>query len=174
MQVESYPTHVDYINSDIAPDLIRFMKSKINGKKNKSYYSFLKKINEDNIPIFTSEENELIAKISEMLPIVRCDEILILKSLLESDTIDTEKILEYNSKININTINHAIMLLKKDGILDNDNKINIELLSDDMKVYLADLFDYALLKYEIDFGDFDGTFKVMANYYKEQIMSLLD
>ena len=29
MQVESYPLHVDYINSDIAPDLIRFMKSKI-------------------------------------------------------------------------------------------------------------------------------------------------
>lgn len=173
IQVESYPTHVDYINSDIAPDLIRFMKSKINGKKNKSYYSFLKKINEDNIPIFTSEENELIDKISEMLPIVRCDEILILKSLLESNTIDTEKILGYNSKININTINHAIMLLKKDGILDNDNKINIELLSDDMKVYLADLFDYALLKYEIDFGDFDGTFKVMANYYKEQIMRVL-
>ena len=48
MQVESYPLHVDYINSDIAPDLIRFMKSKINGKKNKSYYSFLKNINEDN------------------------------------------------------------------------------------------------------------------------------
>ena len=65
------------------------------------------------------------------------------------------------------------MLLKKDGILDNDNKINIDLLSDDMKVYLADLFDYALLKYEIDFGDFDGTFKVMANYYKEQIMRVL-
>lgn len=173
MQLESYPTHVDYINSDIAPDLIRFMKSKINGKKNKSYYSFLKKINEDNIPIFKSDENELIDKISEMLPIVRCDEILILKSLLELDTIDTEKILGYNSKININTINHAIMLLKKDGILDNDNKINIDLLSDDMKVYLADLFDYALLKYEIDFGDFDGTFKVMANYYKEQIMRVL-
>ena len=149
------------------------MKSKINGKKNKSYYSFLKKINEDNIPIFKSDENELIDKISEMLPIVRCDEILILKSLLELDTIDTEKILGYNSKININTINHAIMLLKKDGILDNDNKINIDLLSDDMKVYLADLFDYALLKYEIDFGDFDGTFKVMANYYKEQIMRVL-
>ncbi len=173
MQVESYPLHVDYINSDIAPDLIRFMKSKINGKKNKSYYSFLKNINEDNIPIFTSEENELIDKISELLPIVRCDEILILKSLLEFNNIDDDKILGYNSKVTIDTINHAIMLLKKDKILNEDSKFNITLLSDNMNYYLNDLFEYALTKYEIDFGDFDGIFKVMGNYYKEQIMRVL-
>lgn len=173
MQVESYPLHVDYINSDIAPDLIRFMKSKINGKKNKSYYSFLKKINEENIPIFTSEENELIDKISELLPIVRCDEILILKSLLEFGSIDNSRILGYNSKITINTINHAIAMLKKEKILTSDNKINIDNLSENMKFYLEDLFEYALIKYEVDFGDFDGIFKVMGNYYKEQIMRVL-
>ena len=173
MQVESYPLHVDYINSDIAPDLIRFMKSKINGKKNKSYYSFLKKINEDNIPIFNDEENNLIDKISELLPIVRCDEILILKSLLEFNIIDNDKILGYNSKITIDTINHAIMLLKKDKILNDENKLNIKSLSDNMKFYLNDLFEFALTKYEIDFGDFEGIFKVMGNYYKEQIMRVL-
>lgn len=173
MQVESYPLHVDYINSDIAPDLIRFMKSKINGKKNKSYYSFLKKINEDNIPIFTNEENELIDKVSELLPIVRCDEILILKSLLELGSIDNSKIIGYNSKITINTINHAIAMLKKEKILTNDNKINIDNLPENMKFYLEDLFEYALIKYEIEFGDFDGIFKVMGNYYKEQIMRVL-
>ena len=173
MQVESYPLHVDYINSDIAPDLIRFMKSKINGKKNKSYYSFLKKINEDNIPIFTNEKNELVDKISELLPIVRCDEILILKSLLESGSIDNNKILGYNSKITVNTINHAIAMLQKEKILTSDNKINIDNVSENMKFYLEDLYEYALIKYEIDFGDFDGIFKVMGNYYKEQIMRAL-
>lgn len=173
MQVDSYPLHVDYINSDIAPDLIRFMKSKINGKKNKSYYSFLKKINEDNIPILTNEENELIDKISELLPIVRCDEILILKSLLEFGCIDNNNILGYNSKITVNTINHAIAMLKKEKILTSDNKINIDNLSENMKFYLEDLFEFALIKYEIDFGDFDGIFKVMGNYYKEQIMRVL-
>ena len=173
MQVESYPLHVDYINSDIAPDLIRFMKSKINGKKNKSYYSFLKKINEDNIPIFTNEENELIDKISELLPIVRCDEILILKSLLESGSIDNSRILGYNSKITVNTINHAIAMLQKEKILTSENNINIDNLSENMKFYLEDLFEFALIKYEIDFGYFDGIFKVMGNYYKEQIMRVL-
>ena len=173
MQVESYPLHVDYLNSDIAPDLIRFMKSNINGKKNKSYYSFLKKINEDNIPIFTDEENELIDKISELLPIVRCDEILILKSLLEFGCIDNNNILGYNSKITINTINHAIAMLQKEKILTSDNKINIDNLSENMKFYLEDLFEFALIKYEMDFRDFDGVFKVMGNYYKEQIMRVL-
>ena len=173
MQVESYPLHVDYLNSDIAPDLIRFMKSKINGKKNKSYYSFLKKINEDNIPIFSNEENDLIDKISELLPIVRCDEILILKSLLEFDCIDKNNILGYNSKITINTINHAIAMLQKEKILTSDNKIKIDNLSENMKFYLEDLFKFALIKYEKDFADFDGIFKVMGNYYKEQIMRVL-
>lgn len=173
MQVESYPSHVDYINSDIAPDLIRFMKSKINGKKNKSYYSFLEKIGEDNIPIFSNEEIDLIDKISELLPIVRCDEILILKSLLEFGNIDNSKIIGYNSKVDVNTINHAVLLLKKDKILSYDNKINIDKLSENMKFYLNDLFEYALIKYETDFGYFDGIFKVMGNYYKEQIMRVL-
>lgn len=173
MQIESYPSHVDYINSDIAPDLIRFMKSKIDGKKNKSYYSFLKKINEDNIPIFTNEEIELINKISELVPIVRCDEILILKSLVDSNIIDKNKILGYNSKINNDTIDHAIMMLKKDKILDNNENININIISENMKLYLSDLFEYSLLKYEIDFGNFDGLFKIMGNYYKEQIMRVL-
>lgn len=173
MQVDSYPLHVDYINSDIAPDLIRFMKSKINGKKNKSYYSFLKKINEDNIPMFTNEENEFIDKISELLPIVRCDEILILKSLLTYGSIDNSKILGYNSKVTSNSINHAVAMLKKEKILTCDNKNNIDNLSENMKFYLEDLFEFALNKYEIDFGDFEGIFKVMGNYYKEQIMRVL-
>lgn len=29
----SYPRHVDYLNNDFAPDLIKFMQSKISGRK---------------------------------------------------------------------------------------------------------------------------------------------
>ena len=43
LKIYTYPKHMDYLNSDLAPDLIRFMKTKINGKKNMSYYSFLQK-----------------------------------------------------------------------------------------------------------------------------------
>lgn len=41
---EFYPRHVDYINNDCAPDLIRFMSIKTRGKKNCSYYNFLRGI----------------------------------------------------------------------------------------------------------------------------------
>lgn len=48
----SYPTHMDFLNSDVSPDLIRIIKSTFSGSKNKSYYNFLKKIDEDTIPMF--------------------------------------------------------------------------------------------------------------------------
>lgn len=64
-------------------------------------------------------------------------------------------------------------MLQKEKILTSDNKINIDNVSENMKFYLEDLYEYALIKYEIDFGDFDGIFKVMGNYYKEQIMRAL-
>ena len=34
---QSYPAHMDYLNNDFAPDLLRFLQSKINNKKNTSY-----------------------------------------------------------------------------------------------------------------------------------------
>ena len=33
----SYPTHMDFLNSDVSPDLIRIIKSTFSGSKNKSY-----------------------------------------------------------------------------------------------------------------------------------------
>ena len=39
-----------------------------------------------------------------------------------------------------------------------------------MKPYLADLVQYGLSRYDIEFGDYDGEFKLYGNYYKEQIM----
>ena len=41
-----YPSHVDYLNNDFAPDLIKFMQSKINGAKCRSYLGFLQAIGE--------------------------------------------------------------------------------------------------------------------------------
>ena len=41
ISAENYPRHVDYLNNDYAPDLVKFMQSKINNRKNASYYGFL-------------------------------------------------------------------------------------------------------------------------------------
>lgn len=173
LQVELYPSHMDYLNSEIAPDLIRFIKTKINGKKNKSYYSFLKSIGEDNIPCFTNEEINLINEISELVPIVRCDEMLILKDLVISGEININKFIGYNSKVTRETLNHALKMLIKEKIITEDLKFNASSTSSEFKEYLMDLINYSLTKYDIDFGDYQGKFKLMGNYYKEQIMRVL-
>ena len=67
---EFYPRHVDYINNDCAPDLIRFMSVKIHGRKNCSYYNFLKGIGEENLPIFTEEQVSFANYLSGLLPLV--------------------------------------------------------------------------------------------------------
>ena len=163
--------YMDYLNCEIAPDLIRFMKCKINNTKNKSYYTFLKKIDEATIPYLTDDEINLIDQISELLPIVRCDEMLIIRNLINNNkTID---LAQNYQRVNRETLQHALKMLVKEQILTNDYQLNCRVISEETKNYLNDLVEYALTKYEIDFGTFDGKFKLMGNYYKEQIMRLL-
>ena len=78
----SYPRHVDYLNNDFAPDLIKFMQSKISGRKNASYYGFLKAIGEEDLPVFDNRQEAFIKYVSEMLPIVRPYEYLIIQKLI--------------------------------------------------------------------------------------------
>ena len=66
-----YPQHVDYLNNDFAPDLIKFLQSKIGGRKNASYLDFLQAIGEKNLPSFDERQEAFIKYVSEMLPIVR-------------------------------------------------------------------------------------------------------
>lgn len=173
LQIDTYPSHMVYIESELAPDLIRFIKTKIDGKKNKSYYSFLKKIGETQIPYFTDSQIELIDDISELLPIVRYDEMLILKDIINNNHLDLDLLINDTKKVSYETLDHALRMLKKDNIINNDNNLNVDIINDDLVIYLNDLIDYAITKYEIDFGDYIGKFKLMGNYYKEQIFRVL-
>ncbi|MBQ3772979.1 MAG: DEAD/DEAH box helicase family protein, partial [Pseudobutyrivibrio sp.] len=76
LKCEKYPSHMEYLNNDCAPDLMRFMKANMDNK-NYSYYSFLCKIGEDTIPLFTDDQVNFINEISDLLPLVRVDEYLI-------------------------------------------------------------------------------------------------
>ena len=163
---ETYPTHMDYLDSEIAPDLIRFIKSKI-GNKNKSYYSFLKKIDEVGLPLFDDNEIEFIDNVSELLPLVRDDEYLIINQLLSED-LHLNKLVGYNSKVTIETLNNALHILNKQNII-VDNKLNVEIFNDDFLKYMADLLEYGLTRCDNEFGEYDGKFKYLGNYYKEQI-----
>ena len=171
LRKESYPTHMDYLESDIAPDLIRFLKSSFKGGKNKSYYSFLKKIGEEELPIFNDEQKELIDNLSDLLPIVRVDEYIIIKQLL-SKSLNLDELLTYNSKVSKETLTHALYILKNKKVINESYGLNVSSLTEDFKDYLLDLIEYGLARYEVDFGEYEGTFKIFANYYKEQVMTV--
>lgn len=168
LNLSTPPTHMDYLESEIAPDLMRFLKPKINGKRPTSYYNFLKLIEEE-LPILTEEENYLIDSIEELLPIVRTDEYLIIKYLLHHNDINFEKIIGYNTRVTKETLENAIEYLTKKGIL-FENRLIVENLSN-VKEYLEKLVNYGLNRYEIEFGDFEGEYKLYSNYTKEQTMT---
>lgn len=172
LKLSTYPSHMDYLDSDLAPDLMRFLKSRIGGKKNMSYYNFLKRIGEENIPSFSIEEERIINLISEMLPLTRVDEYIILRQIIE-ESLNIDALIGYNSRVNINTLDNALYFLKKDKIIDKTNKLSINSLSSAFTDYLLDLIKYGLTRYSIEFGDFDTKFKLYGNYYKEQIMKEL-
>lgn len=169
---DSIPTHMDYLESEIAPDLNRFIKSKIGGKRIRSYYEFLTMIGEENVPIFTEEEIKLIDSIEELLPIVRLDEFLIINYLLHHNEINIDKIVGYNSRVTNETLNNAIQFLTNKEVLVN-NQLSVDNISN-IKDYLEDLINYGINRYEIEFGDFEGKYKLYANYSKEQTMTSIN
>ena len=169
---DSIPTHMDYLESEIAPNLNRFIKSKIGGKRIRSYYEFLTMIGEENLPIFTEEEIKLIDSIEELLPIVRLDEFLIINYLLHHNEINIDKIVGYNSRVTNETLNNAIQFLTNKEVLVN-NQLSVDNISN-IKDYLEDLINYGINRYEIEFGDFEGKYKLYANYSKEQTMTSIN
>lgn len=179
-----YPRHVDYLNNDYAPDLLKFMQSKINSKKCRSYYTFLKSINEANLPLFDEKQEEFVDYVSDMLPVVRPDELVIVKCLLDSaGECSIEKLIGY-AKDNIENYSdemlmHALKYMCKKGFIEridqtvrfNDIDITVEL-----DEYLRDLIDYGIGRYDVEFYEIDGSekrlFKLWAKYKKSQIKQL--
>ena len=173
LKLDTYPKHVDYLENDCAPDLLRLMKAKISGIKSKSYYSFLVQAGEDTLPSFTKSQITFIDNLSELLPIIRLDEFLIVKDILNNKELDLNNYKEVSSRITNDTYKNALSLLKKDNIITSDNKLNIDRISEAFVEYVNDLLEYGLRRYDAEFGDYSGLFKLYGNYYKEQIMRVL-
>ena len=63
-------------------------------------------------------------------------------------------------------------IIKKEGIR---YKLNLESVPSETYIeFLNDIISYGLERYEIEFGDFVGPFKLYANYQKDKIMLELD
>ena len=172
IQCETYPSHMDYLDYEIAPDLLRFIKSGFKGSKNKSYYSFLKKIGEENLPSFSNDEEKLLQQLEEMLPIVRPEEYLIIKYAIKNRSFSIEDFHNEYPELSMDVINYAYRYLVKNGILNNP-KADICNCNDEFHKYLNDVVEYGLTRYAIEFGDFKGKYKLYRNYYKEQVAMVM-
>ena len=177
----SYPSHMDYLKHDVAPDLVRFINAKI-GTKNSSYYTFLKRLGEP-VPAITDSGLKVLNQISELLPLVRFEEFLILKLLMQKAAINmTDLIQESHDQFEMvreDHIDNALMHLESLGLIKNqkpDINRHFDLESPEFMDHVFDLIDYGLDRYQRDFENFSGDFKPYMVYTKKQVsmMSLQD
>ncbi len=183
ISADTYPKHVDYLNNDYAPDLIKFMQSKIGGKKNFSYYGFLKAIGEENIPSFNTRQESFVKYVSDMLPIVRPYEYLIIQCLVMKTGKASLKEVEQHVRINVpsfqsRAFHHALKYMLSSGFFEKrlddslwfkDLELNVEL-----EDYMQDLLEYGLGRFDVEYGDQPSdTFKLWGKYTKGQVQQLL-
>ena len=178
LKVPTFPKHVDYVNSDYAPNLLKFMKIKINGKKTNSYYGFLKGIEED-VPLFTDEQIIAIDYLSSLLPLVRRHEFLIVKHLMTGVTQENairallaEEIKGYTDE----QFFHALRFMKEGGVVVQDGE-NISFrceVEPEFIEYVKDLLEYGLSQYSSRYLE-EEDFLLYQDYRQDQaLLKILD
>lgn len=183
---EGYPRHMDYLNNDCAPDLLRFMSIKIKGKKTTSYYNFLHGIIDDvpelsqdarYLPVFLDAQVLFINYLSEMLPLVRRYEYLIFCALIEGesnkDTIATLLSKEIPS-FRGEAYEHALRFIQQNGFAAvEENTIRLMIpVSEELKDYCQDLIDYGLTRFSADYEN-EEEFRLWQNYRMDQVQLML-
>jgi len=170
---EHAPQHMDYLNNDCAPDLLRFMSVKMNGKKMSSYYNFLRGIQETDLPVFSDEQMLFINYLSSMLPLVRQYEFMVYKCLVNGvcNLSAIEKELSENIRNFRNEeFVHALKYMVESGYISIESyeiKLNAQ-LDDQYVEYVQDLLSYGLTRYIVDYDDAEE-FKLWGSYRIEQV-----
>ncbi len=173
INTEYPPKHMDFLNNDCAPNLLRFMQVKLKGTKTGCYYSFLQGIGEENLPIFSNEQIEFIKYLSSLLPLVRKHEYEIIKKLLEGP-ITNEDLNHYLAhtieKCNVEEIDHALKFMIKNSCLRfDDNKYYLNVTMDDqLREYVDDLLQYGLTQFEIAYRH-NEKFVLYHDYRVDQV-----
>lgn len=177
---ESYPKHMDYLNNDCAPDLLRFLSIKIGGKKCVSYYNFLHGILDDIdedarlLPVFTDRQIEFANYLSAMLPLVRQHEFEIFNCLIHGMTSVSEieqHLVENISDYSREQLLHAFEYMCKNGFasVEHGQCELIDVALDEQFVeYLEDLITYGLTRYTADYGT-ETDFKLWQSYRMDQV-----
>ena len=169
----TYPKHMDYVNSDYAPNLLKFMKIKINGTKTNSYYGFLKGIEED-VPLFTDEQITAIDYISSLLPLVRRHEFLVVKHLLNgvtSESVIRQLVGEEISGYTDEQMDHALQFMREGGVI-SQSEGNVRFrcsVEPEFVEYVKDLLEYGLSQYTVRYKDEDD-FLLYQDYRQDQAL----
>ena len=172
----SYPKHMDYLNSDYAPNLLKFMKIKIKGHKTESYYNFLKGIEEDNLPLFSSEQVNVVNYLSSLLPLVRRHEYVIIQRLLgralSKDEIHVA-LLEEIPDNRIEQTEHALRFLAENDVIAESHGM-MKLNCDDepeFKEFVTDLLEYGITDFIARYrGKNEDDFLMWQDYRQDQAL----
>lgn len=185
----TYPTHMDYLNNESAPDIIRLINSKIKNRKNGSYYSFLLNIGES-VPELNQNQIQVLKELSDILPLVRPYEFEIIKELIirpkrknELERVIKDKYPNYNQK----QFNHALSFLCNKLFEDEDSNKNFthivshfdqyrltyDLYNHHFKSFLIDLLNYGISRYKSEFGDSKDEFTLYRNYTTKQVKMVM-
>ncbi len=167
-----FPKHSDFLDQEVGVDLLRFTK------KFSSYYDFLEKIGED-IPTFTKEEQNVISSIYSFLPLVRPEEYLIIKDLLEGGKAKEE--IKHNIEafdgFKEPSFEHALKNLLDEfyytrpishvKLLNFDNEkysLNFTYENPSFKDWIISLLEYGLARYQTEFYGENGLVKLYYPY----------
>ncbi len=174
LKTQSYPKHMDYVNSDYAPNLLKFMKIKINNQKTNSYYNFLVGIGED-ISLFTDKQVVAINYLSSLLQLVRRHEFLIIKCMLQGEY-EKDKIRQYLSKeisgYTDEQFKHALQFMVEGGVVTpTDNTLNFSCEIDQEFIgYVDDLLEYGLSQYSVKYTTDEEDFLLYQDYRQDQAL----
>lgn len=177
LKTPTYPRHIDYLNCDYAPNLLKFMKIKApGGKKTESYYNFLRNVvNEEKLPLFTEEQIVAINYLSGLLPLVRRHEFLIVQHLfgnIKSEATIKELLNNEISGCSEEHVEHALRFMQEGGVITRNNgqinfKCEVEL---EFQEYINDLMEYGLKQYEARYQNDKEDFLLWQDYRQDQAL----
>ena len=175
LNTTSYPKHVDYLNSDYAPNLLKFMKIKIAGKKTDSYYNFLKGIEEQGLPLFSEQQVKVINYLSNLLPLVRRHEYVIVEQLLNGykskdylKTIMSSEIPNFENE----QMEHALrFLMENEAVLIDENIVSLACeIEKEFVEYINDLINYGITDFKARYrGESEDSFLMWQDYRVDQV-----
>ncbi len=178
--IEGYIKHIDYLNSDVATNIMRYIK------RFGSYYNFLVAIGED-IPQFDEKQTKFIKYLSTFLPLIRPYEFKIIKEIINGKNNYNEMIESiHDEKFDKNQFDHALSNLcyefysekekssKTKFINKNENNYSFTFdINDSFVEFINDLLDYGINKYNIDFYSCKTLLNLYYTYDRTSLLTAL-